>query len=115
MILLHVTVFFLLTCTSKKAYMTAQRSEGMTTSIITFYDDSCYMIEEKTFIDNHKTKGNYTINDSIISLSTIKNNRFLQSKLLLLKKEMPDGFILYQLNENKKIDTMLLKFYADMK
>src|SRR6187431_2301591 len=111
---LHLTLLLILACASKKTrlYLTAQRSEGLTTCMIEFYDDGKYTIKEGTFFGDDAIKGNYSIRDSIITLSNIGEQSFVKSKQLSLKDESGYELVLYQLGSSKKIDTTLFKFFG---
>jgi hypothetical protein len=95
--------------------MSGQRSEGMTTETINFYDDGSYSVNDDTFLDGEQQKGKYQMKDSVISLSNIENTRYLKSNLLLLKRDTTNNLVLYQLDKNRNIDTALLEFFANMK
>ena len=107
--------FIIMSCTNKSVFMTGYASEGMTTSIITFYTDGSYSISDKTFLSTDRIKGEYSIKDSLIIMNTLEDNRFLRSNNLLLKKDSFDNDILLQLDKNMNIDTSLIEFSIQIK
>ena len=103
-------------CTSDKTVvMTGRRSEGLTTSTVTFYSDGSYSIDDETFLSDNRTNGKYSIKDSLITLTVLNDNDFLKSSQLLLRKDIFNNLILYQLDNNKEIDTTLLEFTINVK
>ncbi|QEC68722.1 hypothetical protein FRZ67_15940 [Panacibacter ginsenosidivorans] len=107
-----IFLILLLSCSSKnaKVVISADRLEGLTTITIDFKDDSTYIIKVSTFLSNEEVKGKYTFHDSLITLTKIPEDGFLNSKTLLLKDEGINKLFLYQLSSDKKIDTTLYEF-----
>ena len=110
-IAIYLTII-LYSCASKpkSLKLCGYKSEGLMTTHLYFYQGGDLKIKESTFLDDLELEGQYTLTDSIFTISKIDGSSWVKAERLLLKHDSLSSYTLYQLDRHNRIDSSLFHF-----